>query len=124
MTQSINAERESVKVGSIATVYPGRYTAAMPDDFVVFLLGMRLNRPWKVHKWLPVFSAMPRMLRLLDRQPEGRSVEMAQRVDRWAGCRAVLARALRTSSVSRGDPSYPTCRPGSGSTTRSAHRAR
>jgi hypothetical protein len=44
-------------------VYRGRYTAEMPDDFVVFLIGMRLNRPWKVHKWFPVFLAMPRMLR-------------------------------------------------------------
>jgi hypothetical protein len=53
-----------------AAIYPGRYTAEMPDDFVVFLIGMRLNRPWKVHKWLPVFSAMPRMLRWLDQHPQ------------------------------------------------------
>ena len=37
MTQTINAEREPVKAGSIAAVCPGRYTAEMPDDFVVFL---------------------------------------------------------------------------------------
>ena len=53
-----------------AAIYQGRYTAEMPDDFVVFLIGMRLNRPWKVHKWLPVFSAMPRMLRWLDQHPQ------------------------------------------------------
>ena len=51
-------------------IYRGRYTAEMSDDFVVFLIGMRLNRPWKVHKWLPVFVAMPRMLRWLDEHPE------------------------------------------------------
>ena len=51
-------------------VYRGRYTAEMPEDFVVFLIGMRLNRPWKLHKWLPVFSAMPRMLRWLARHPQ------------------------------------------------------
>ncbi|MFN0148644.1 MAG: DUF4188 domain-containing protein [Dehalococcoidia bacterium] len=39
-------------------------------DFVVFLIGMRVNRPWKVHKWLPVFMAMPRMLRELSERPE------------------------------------------------------
>ena len=48
------------------SVYRGRYTAEMPEDFVVFLIGMRLNRPWKVHKWFPIFTAMPRMLRWLD----------------------------------------------------------
>lgn len=32
------------------------------DETVVFLIGMRINRPWKVHKWLPVARAMGRML--------------------------------------------------------------
>lgn len=53
-----------------AAVHPGRFTAQMPDDFVVFLVGMRVNRPAMIHKWLPVFTAMPRMLRWLDRHPE------------------------------------------------------
>jgi hypothetical protein len=39
-------------------------------DFVVFLIGMRINKPWKVHKWWPVFSAMPKMLTELARRPE------------------------------------------------------
>lgn len=51
-------------------IHPGRYTADMPDDFVVFVIGMRFNRPWKIHKWLPVATAMPRMLKALDRHPE------------------------------------------------------
>jgi len=42
----------------------------LEGEFVVFLIGMRINRPWKVHKWLPVFLAMPRMLRELSRHPE------------------------------------------------------
>ncbi len=42
----------------------------MPGDFVVFLIGMRVNRPLKVHKWLPVAAAMPRMLRWLDQHPD------------------------------------------------------
>lgn len=42
----------------------------MDDEFVVFLIGMRVNAPWKVHKWAPVFSAMPRMLGELYRRPE------------------------------------------------------
>jgi hypothetical protein len=31
---------------------------------------MRINKPWKVHKWLPVFMAMPRMLKELRQRPE------------------------------------------------------
>ena len=51
-------------------VIPTRMTAELEGDFVVFLIGMRVNKPWKIHKWLPVFLAMPRMLRELDRHPD------------------------------------------------------
>lgn len=51
-------------------IHPGRHTADMPDDFVVFLIGMRFNRPWKIHKWLPVATAMPRMLRVISQHPD------------------------------------------------------
>ena len=51
-------------------VFAGRYTGRLEGDFVVFLIGMRINRPWKVHRWLPVALAMPRMLRELERRPE------------------------------------------------------
>ena len=47
-----------------------KVTAEMEGEFVVFLIGMRINKPWKIHKWLPVFLAMPRMLRELSRHPE------------------------------------------------------
>ena len=53
----------------MARINPGRMTAEIDGDFVVFLIGMRINKPWKVHKWLPVFTAMPRMLRELERRP-------------------------------------------------------
>jgi hypothetical protein len=45
-------------------------TARLDGDFVVFLIGMRFNRPWRVDRWGPVVAAMPRMLRELERQPE------------------------------------------------------
>jgi Domain of unknown function (DUF4188) len=45
-------------------------TAAIEGDFVVFLIGMRVNKPWKLQRWVPVALAMPRMLRELDRRPE------------------------------------------------------
>ena len=47
-----------------------RLTATLEGNFVVFLIGMRINHLWKVHKWLPVAKAMPRMLSELYRQPE------------------------------------------------------
>jgi hypothetical protein len=47
-----------------------RVTASIEGDFVVFLIGMRINKPWKPHKWLPVFMAMPKMIRELERRPE------------------------------------------------------
>ena len=51
----------------MAAVNPTRMTANIEGDFVVFLIGMRINKWWKIHKWLPVFLAMPRMLRELAR---------------------------------------------------------
>jgi Domain of unknown function (DUF4188) len=54
----------------MATIHPGRYTAEVDGDFVVFLIGMRLNRPWKLHHWWPVFAGMRRMLAELARHPE------------------------------------------------------
>jgi len=36
----------------------------------VFLIGMRINKPWKPAKWWPVFVAMPRMLSYLQNHPE------------------------------------------------------
>lgn len=48
----------------------GRMTARMPRDFVVFLIGMRVNRWWRPDLWIPVAMAMPRMLRELEARPE------------------------------------------------------
>ena len=45
-------------------------TAEVDDEVVVFLIGMRVNRVWKVHKWLPVARAMGRMLKELERDPD------------------------------------------------------
>ncbi|MFN0093820.1 MAG: DUF4188 domain-containing protein [Dehalococcoidia bacterium] len=45
-------------------------TPHVEGDFVVFLIGMRINKPWKPWKWLPVFIAMPRMLRELASQKD------------------------------------------------------
>lgn len=49
---------------------PGRMTSAIEGDFVIFLIGMRIHKLWKVWKWLPVFMAMPRMLIELGKNPK------------------------------------------------------
>ena len=54
----------------MSAIKPGRFTARPDEPFVVFLIGMRFNRLWRVHKWGPVFLAMPRMIAELQRQPE------------------------------------------------------
>jgi len=51
-------------------IIPKRITARMNQSFCVFLIGMRINRAWKLAKWLPVFFAMPRMPDELRRRPE------------------------------------------------------
>jgi hypothetical protein len=47
-----------------------RVCAEMDGGFAVFLIGARINKPWKIWKWWPVAIAMPRMLTELARQPE------------------------------------------------------
>lgn len=51
-------------------VVPARMTARLDGDFVVFVIGMRVNRWWKFHKWVPVATAMGPMLRKLFSEPE------------------------------------------------------
>ncbi len=47
-----------------------RVSVELEGDFVVFIIGMRINSPMKVHKWLPVATAMPRMIVELRKRPE------------------------------------------------------
>lgn len=44
---------------------PRRTTHGHEGELVVFLIGMRFNRLWRIDLWLPVMLAMPRMLREL-----------------------------------------------------------
>lgn len=46
-----------------------RLTASLDGEFVVFLIGMRVNRPLRIDKWLPVVTAMTRMIGELREQP-------------------------------------------------------
>lgn len=42
-----------------------RVTAQLDGEIVVFLIGMRINRFWKLHQWWPIARAMSRMLKEL-----------------------------------------------------------
>ncbi|MCI3277698.1 DUF4188 domain-containing protein [Streptomyces cylindrosporus] len=59
-----------------------RTTADAKGDVVVLLIGMRVNRFWAIHLWLPVMLAMFRMLRELEKDP----------------ARGLLSRVLLTAS--------------------------
>jgi len=54
----------------MAEILASRMTARIDGEIAVFLIGMRFNRLWKVHKWLPVVRAMRPMIRELSARPE------------------------------------------------------
>jgi hypothetical protein len=54
----------------MAQIHPGRTTHRHDGELVIFLIGARINRPWRPDLWLPVFSAMPKMLAELYKDKE------------------------------------------------------
>lgn len=60
----------STQFTSQSQAMPGRYTAQIDTEFVVFLIGMRVNQPWAFGKWLPVVQAMGPMIKTLTEHPE------------------------------------------------------
>jgi len=54
----------------MAKTFHGAYTADLDGDFVVFLIGMRVNKPWAVRRWWPTFAAMRPMIKELEARPE------------------------------------------------------
>ncbi len=49
----------------MAKVIPGRFTAQTDDPFVVFIIGMRVNKFFAFRKWIATAMAMGPMLRTL-----------------------------------------------------------
>ncbi|GAA1995565.1 DUF4188 domain-containing protein [Microbacterium pumilum] len=54
----------------MSKVNVGRRTHRYEGELVVFHIGMQINRIWRPDLWLPVFMAMPRMLRELSVDPD------------------------------------------------------
>jgi Domain of unknown function (DUF4188) len=51
-------------------IIASRMTHDYDGELVVFLIGMRINKPWRPDLWLPVFSGMPRMLAELSKDKD------------------------------------------------------
>jgi hypothetical protein len=74
-----------------------RMTVSRSRGLVVFLIGMRINRWWKIQRWLPVVLAMPRMLRELRARPDsgfiGGIAAPGMLIQYWESMDALLAYA-------------------------------
>ncbi len=76
----------ALEVSSLASKpFPGRYTAHTDEPFVVFMIGMRVNRLFAVRKWTFVLLAFAGILKDLFEHPEkgflgGRNTIL------WRGC--------------------------------------
>lgn len=51
-------------------IEPGTLNAEPDHDFVLFLIGMRIHRLWKVNRWWPVFGAMSKLMHKLGEDPQ------------------------------------------------------
>lgn len=67
--------------------------ATPQGDFVLFLIGMRFNQPWKVHHWLPVVLAKGRRASAVGRL--GRQDD-----ETWHGCQDGGRRPGKITSLS------------------------
>ena len=54
----------------MAEVHKERLAAEIEGEFVVFLIGARFNRPWKLFRNFWFLKSMPSMLKELERRPE------------------------------------------------------
>ena len=76
----------------MADIRRERLTARVDGEFVVFLIGMRINRYWKIHKWLPVARAMRRMLREVEANADSGFLG----VEQWGGNPSVMVQYWRS----------------------------
>ena len=68
----------------MAKVIPGRFTAQTDEPFVVFIIGMRVNKFFAFRRWIATAMAMGPMLRTLFQQPE-KGMLGAQTFFYWPG---------------------------------------
>jgi Domain of unknown function (DUF4188) len=95
----------------VPEIAQGRWTHDLSagDGPVVFLIGMTINKPWRLDGWLPVFAAMGPMLAELSRDPDsgllGYRVLIGARgptiVQYWSGVEALQAYAAKPDARHR-----------------------
>jgi len=96
-------------------IHPGRWTAELDGDVVVFLIGARIHKSWKVRQWVPVARAMNAMQREIAEHPEIGCLH----VENFGALRPISGSTgarSRTSSGSPGRAGGRTCRRGGPST--------
>jgi hypothetical protein len=107
---------------NLSGVMPGRYTAQTGEPFVVFLIGMRINRFFAFRKWIPTALAMGPMLRTLFQHPE-KGFLGGELIFYWRGVGLIQYwrpfEDLEKFARNREDP---ICAPGSASTRKQAVR--
>jgi len=69
-----------------------RTSAATAEPFVVFLIGMRINKPLKIHRWLPVAKAMGSMIAELKSHPDSDLLSY----ESWAGRTTIMVQYWRS----------------------------
>ncbi len=69
----------------MARIVAERVTATHEGPVTVFLIGVRVNRLWKLWTWLPVVRAMGPMLRELSADPESGFLGVGHTGLRWRG---------------------------------------
>jgi Domain of unknown function (DUF4188) len=68
----------------MAKVIPGRFTAQTDEAFVVFIIGMRVNKIFALRRWIATAMAMGPMIRTLYEHPE-KGFLGAQTLITWRG---------------------------------------
>ncbi|MCX6397317.1 MAG: DUF4188 domain-containing protein [Propionibacteriales bacterium] len=94
----------------MAAVHKGRFTAdvgSLGDEVVVFMIGMRINKPWKIRTWRPAFVAMPRMLTYLEQHPEKGLLAYAAATNLVPVRRGRDSAAARIGATEQGEPAVP-----------------
>lgn len=69
-----------------------RLTAEFEGERAVFLIGMRINHYWKVHKWLPVARAMGRMIQEVEADKDCGFLH----VEQWFGNPSIMVQYWRS----------------------------
>ncbi len=76
----------------MVTTIDQRIAAEIEGDFVIFLIGARINKWWKIPRMIQVASAMGRMLNELKRRPDMGLMH----VEQWSGRNSILVQYWRS----------------------------